>query len=79
VKSLEGNLVVCPDRYIDENGLELIDNNNHVVPELAAYRSPAYTEYFDMEYGAWWSHLLLMNRHGIDIINVPISLSTRLQ
>jgi hypothetical protein len=71
-------LVVCPDRYINVDGSEFVDNTNCVIPELAAYKSPAYTEYFDMEYGAWWSHLLLMNRHGIDIINIPTSLSTKL-
>lgn len=78
VENLNENLVVCQDRYVDKHGVEFVDNINCIVPELAAYKSPAYTEYFDMKYGAWWSYLLLMNRHGIDIINIPLHLSTKL-
>jgi hypothetical protein len=79
VEHLDCNLIVAPDRYIDTDGVEFIDTKSSVVPELAAYKSPSYFENYDIEWGAWWQYPLLMNKHGIDIINIPESMSQRLQ
>lgn len=50
--------------------LEVVKNETNVVPELAIYKSPAYTDDYDIDYGAWWSYPLLAHEMGLDIIGM---------
>jgi hypothetical protein len=45
-------------------------NSPNIIAELAIYSSPAYTDDYEIDYGAWWQYPLLANEHGIDIIGV---------
>lgn len=62
-----GATIIAPTRKWDED-FKIVQDITNVVAELAIYKSPAYTDDYDIDYGAWWSYPLLAHEMGLDII-----------
>lgn len=61
--------LVAPTRKLSliANKLQTITPSSNVIAELAVYRSPAYTDNYEIDYGAWWQYPLLAYGQGMDI------------
>jgi hypothetical protein len=74
-----GAAIIAPTRKWKWDGVPVIvEAETNVVPELAIYKSPAYTDDYDIDYGAWWSYPLLAHEMGLDIIGTDDLLACQL-
>jgi len=71
--------IIAPSRkWKWTNGPEIITEESNIIPELAFFKSPAYTDDYEIDYGAWWQYPLLAHEQGIDIIEIDKLLAIEL-
>ena len=68
-----GAIAVAPEYklILAQNGsVTKSQNHTNIIADLAAYKSPAYTDDYEIDYGAWWQYLLRLYEQGVDITNI---------
>ena len=70
-------MYIAPVHHLDGNIIRKNTDISALIPEMAVYKSPAYTVNYDINYGAWWSYPMMLEEQGLDLFEMHTELGSR--